>query len=60
MGERVIGKGGLKMGQLALSKGLARIGIHCHVQRATIPSKGLFFFLHDKFMHVLNIVTCYV
>ncbi len=28
------------MGQLALSKELAGIGIRCHVQRDAIPSKG--------------------
>ncbi len=32
-------EGGSEMGQLALSKGPARMGIHCHVQGATIPSK---------------------
>jgi hypothetical protein len=30
----------VKMGQLALSKGPAKIGIRYHVQRANIPSKG--------------------
>jgi hypothetical protein len=45
MGERAIGESGLKMGQLASSRGLARVGIHSHVQRAAIPSKGSFSFL---------------
>ncbi len=44
IGKRAMGEGGLKMGRLALSKGLARMGIYCHVQRAVIPSKGSFFF----------------
>ncbi len=47
--------------QLALSKGLARTGIHCRVQRAAIPSKGSFFFfyyLHNDsciFKHLVDI-----
>jgi hypothetical protein len=45
MGERATGRGGgSQKRQLALSKGLARIGIRCHVQRAAMPSKGSFIF----------------
>jgi hypothetical protein len=33
---------GLDMGQLALSKGQARMGFHYHGQKANIPSKGFF------------------
>jgi hypothetical protein len=46
MGAGAIGGGGSQNGAVALSKGSARMGIRCHVQRATIPSKGYFpFFL---------------
>ncbi len=48
------------MGQLALNNGPARMGIRCHIQRATMPWDVFFFFFHNKFMHVLNIVTCNV
>jgi hypothetical protein len=41
-GNETEGGGVLKMGQLALSKGPARMGTHCHGQRADIPSKGIF------------------
>jgi hypothetical protein len=41
------------MGQLALSTGPARMGIHCHAQEADIPSKV--FIPSDKFMHALNV-----
>ncbi len=59
-GEEGSGGGGWsQMGQLALSKGLARIGIRCHVQRATIKVRG-FLFLHSEFMHAQNIITCNV
>jgi hypothetical protein len=33
---------GFVMGQLALSKGLAKIRIRYHKPRANVPSKGLF------------------
>jgi hypothetical protein len=49
IGERAIGESGLKMGQLASSKGLARIGIRCHIQRTAIPSKGSF-----PFSYIIN------
>ncbi len=45
------------MGQLAVSEGLARMGIRCHVQRAITPNKG---FLHNEFMQALNIIKCNV
>jgi hypothetical protein len=46
-GERVI------MGQLALSKGPARMGIRYHGQEADIPSKGIF---HTIEIHALDII----
>jgi hypothetical protein len=51
--------GGSQMGQLALSKGPARMGICCHVQRVAIPSKRPLPLI-NKFIHALNIVTCNV
>ncbi len=55
MGEGVAW-GVSRMGQLTLSKGLARIGIRYHVQRAAIPrgffsSKQLMYstFIHTNF-----------
>jgi hypothetical protein len=42
MGRREMKGRGFVMGQLALSKGPARMGIYYHGQRADIPSKGLF------------------
>jgi hypothetical protein len=53
MAERAIGERGRpQMGQLALSKGPARMGIRHCVQRPAIPCKGSFsFFLHDKFTY---------
>ncbi len=44
MGERAIEGGGFQVGQLAVSKGLARMGICCHEQRATNLSEGSFSF----------------
>jgi hypothetical protein len=44
---------GLKMGQLTLSKGLARMEICCHKQGANIQSKGLL--SYNKFMHALDV-----
>jgi hypothetical protein len=53
----VWGGGGLEIGQLALSKGPARIGIRSHVQRAPIPSKGVLSLLLYIKIHVsLNIL----
>jgi hypothetical protein len=43
---------GFIMGQLALSKGPARMGIRYHGQRANIPSRGFF---HTKDLYALNI-----
>jgi hypothetical protein len=45
------------VGQLALSKGPARMVIRCHVGRAAIPNK-VFSLLHNELMHALNIITC--
>jgi hypothetical protein len=46
MGERAIEEGyrGPEMGQLALSKGLARMGIRCHILYKELPFhiRGLF------------------
>ncbi len=47
-------EGGPKIGQLALSKGPARMGIHCHVQGAAIPS-GLYLLLYINIHVCLNI-----
>ncbi len=42
MGRREMNGRGFVTGQLALSKGPARMGIRFHGLRADIPSKGLF------------------
>jgi hypothetical protein len=43
---RALGPGkDLKMGQLTLGKGLARMGIRNHVLEEAIPSKGPFFYI---------------
>ncbi len=52
-GEGNRGMGGLKVGELALNKGPARLGIRCRVQRADIPSKGIL--SYNEFMHALNV-----
>ncbi len=46
-------EGVLEVGQLALSKGPARMGIRFQGQRTDIPSKGI---SYSKFLHALNIL----
>jgi hypothetical protein len=55
-GERETKGRGFVMGQLALSKGLARMGIRYNGQRADIPSKGIF---HTIDLHALIITMTY-
>jgi hypothetical protein len=46
---------GLKMEQLTLSMGLARVEVRFFVQRATIPSKKVIFFTFINTAHTINI-----
>jgi hypothetical protein len=46
------------MRQLTLSKGPARMGIHNHVRRAAIPSKGFSHLNNPLYMCIFYLVMC--